>query len=376
MENTWAFLFFFRVLFLLPLLGVAGLRRRGRLGRCQGGGVSFFSCQEWNASAWSGREAGRALARASFDFFPAARREPGPAVGRTAAVFWEGFLFFFRARQEAAWGASRRRVLRRSPFFFRFLRRSRRPRAAGAFFVVRLFFFGFCVARGGPRPPSAGGRRSSTPPRRVFSPSFFLFFPLAWQDRARVELAVKARSSSLGCRPFFFPVRTRSSTPRRPVPPWRRHGCWSSNGRRRDPFFFGVGRDPQTRFAGGPDEGDRLAGAFPFLLFPPFWGGFPWSGHTRGGPGGGLAGRESLDAGLPGPLPVVFPPPPCPPVAPRQADALALRREVERLQAHPSIVEIDRLQGSAAPPSKRGRGRGPPRRRFPPFFSDRSLAGV
>ena len=22
------------------------------------------------------------------------------------------------------------------------------------------------------------------------------------------------------------------------MPPWRRHGCWSSNGRRRDPFFF------------------------------------------------------------------------------------------------------------------------------------------
>ena len=80
---------------------------------------------------------------------------------------------------------------------------------------------------------------------------------------------------------------------------------------------------------------------------------FPWSGHTRGGPGGGLAGRESLDAGLPGPLPVVFPPPPCPPVAPRQADALALRREVERLQAHPSIVEIDRLRFRARAPRRR-----------------------
>ena len=75
------------------------------------------------------------------------------------------------------------------------------PQARSSSFA--FFFLGFCVARGGPRPPSAGGRRSSTPPRRVFSPSFFLFFPLAWQDRARVELAVKARSSSLGCRPFF-----------------------------------------------------------------------------------------------------------------------------------------------------------------------------
>ena len=42
------------------------------------------------------------------------------------------------------------------------------------------------------------------------------------------------------------------------------------------PFFFsGLGGTPQTRFAGGPDEGDRLAGAFLFLLFPPFWGVFP-----------------------------------------------------------------------------------------------------
>ena len=150
----------------------------------------------------------------------------GAVAGRTAEGFFLGGVpSFFRARQEAAWGASRRRVLRRSPFFF----------------------LGFCVARGGPRPPSAGGRRSSTPPRRVFSPSFFHFFPLAWQDRARVELAVKARSSSLGCRPFFFPVRTRSSTPRRPVPPWRRRG-WPSNGRRRDPFFFRGWAGPANPF--------------------------------------------------------------------------------------------------------------------------------
>ena len=48
-----------------------------------------------------------------------------------------------------------------------------------------------------------------------------------------------------------------------------------------------------------------------------------------------------------------FPPPPCPPVAPRQADALALRREVERLQAHPSIIEIDRLRFRARAPRRR-----------------------
>ena len=43
--------------------------------------------------------------------------------------------------------------------------------------------------------------------------------------------------------------------------------------------------------------------------------------------------------------------PRCPPVAPRQADALALRREVE--QAHPSIVEIDRLRFRARAPRRR-----------------------
>ena len=91
---------------------------------------------------------------------------------------------------------------------------------------------------------------------------------------------------------------------------------------------------------------------FPSFFSPPFWGGFPWSGHTRGGLGGGLAGRESLDAGLPGPLPVVFPPP-LPPVAPRQADTIALRRELEQLKAHPSAVEIDRLRFRARAPRRR-----------------------
>ena len=58
-------------------------------------------------------------------------------------------------------------------------------------------------------------------------------------------------------------------------------------------------------------------------------------------------------------------PPPCPPVAPRQADALALRREVERLQAHPSIVEIDRLRFRARAPRRRLRSVAVS---FSPFF--------
>ena len=108
-----AFLFFFRVLFLL--LGVAGLRRRGRLGRCQGGGVFLLSgveCLE--------RVGGRSNpARTSFDL--SCCQEGAWPVGWQdgRAFFFGGFpVFSFRARQEAAWGASRRRVLRRSPFCF------------------------------------------------------------------------------------------------------------------------------------------------------------------------------------------------------------------------------------------------------------------
>ena len=199
---------------------------------------------------------------------------------------------------------------------------------------------------------ATGGRRSSTPPRRVFSPSFFLFFPLAWQDRARVELAVKARSSSLGCRPFLFPVRTRSSTPRRPVPPWRRHERWSSNGRRRDPFFFsGLGgtRKPVLQV----DLMKEIASQARFSSFfsPLFGGVFPGQATRVAVLEEALRGEKAWTQGFQARCRSSFPP--CPPVAPRQADALALRREVERLQAHPSIVEIDRLRFRARAPRRR-----------------------
>ena len=149
---------------------------------------------------------------------------------------------------------------------------------------------------------------------------------------------------------FFFPVRTRSSTPRRHGSPRRRHGCWPSTGRRREPFFFGVGRDPQTRFAGGPDEGGRLAGAFPFLLFPPFWGVFPGQATRVAVLEEALRNEKAWKQGFQARCRTSFsfPPSPCPPVAP-QAEAIALRREVERLQAHPSAVEIDRLRFRARP---------------------------
>ena len=104
------------------------------------------------------------------------------------------------------------------------------------------------------------------------------------------------------------------------------------------PFFFsGLGgtRKPVLQV----DLMKEIASqaCFPSFFSPLFGGVFP-----------GQATRV-----LPAPLPVVFPPPPCPPVAPRQADALALRREVERLQAHPSIVEIDRLRFRARAPRRR-----------------------
>ena len=211
-------------------------------------------------------------------------------AGRPRVFFWEGFpLFSVPARRRLG------------------------GRAAGAFFVVRLFFLGFCVARGGPPPPSAGGRRSSTPPRRVFSPSFFLFFPLAWQDRARVELAVKARSSSLGCRPFF-PLSGREAQ-RRGDPCLRGGGTGAGprTGEGATFFFSGLGgtRKPVLQV----DLMKEIASQarFPSFFSPLFGGVFPGQATRRGGPGGGLAGRESLDAGLPGPLPVVFPPPCAPP---------------------------------------------------------------
>ena len=176
----------------------------------------FHACQEWDGCGGS----------AGWDVPPRRVGRPSRRLGRwlggrSRVFFWEGFpLFSVPARRRLG------------------------GRAAGAFFVVRLFFLGFCVARGGPPPPSAGGRRSSTPPRRVFSPSFFLFFPLAWQGRARVELAVKARSSSLGCRPFFS--LSGREAQRRGDPCLRGGGTGAGprTGEGATLFFFGVGRDP------------------------------------------------------------------------------------------------------------------------------------
>ena len=160
---------------------------------------------------------------------------------------------------------------------------------------------------------------------------------------------MKARSSSLGCRPFFFlsgrEAQRRGGTGRR--------GGGTGAGPRPGEgatLFFGVGRDPQTRFAGGPDEGGRLAGAFPFLLFPPFWGVSPGQATRVAVLEEALRNEKAWKQGFQARCRVSFsfPPSPCPPVAP-QAEAIALRREVERLQAHPSAVEIDRLRFRARP---------------------------
>ena len=104
---------------------------------------------------------------------------------------------------------------------------SRAQRRQGASFS---FFF---------RSPGRTGRALSSPSRRVL------------------------RRSDVG---FFFLVRTSGSTAEARVSVLEEEKA--------RPCFFGVGRGPQIRFAGGVDEGARRAGAFPFLLFPPFFGVF------------------------------------------------------------------------------------------------------
>ena len=62
-----------------------------------------------------------------------------------------------------------------------------------------------------------------------------------------------------------------------------------------------------------------------------------------------LRGEKAWTQGFQARCRASFSSPPCPPVAPRQADAVALRRELEQLKAHPSTVEIDRLRFRAIP---------------------------
>ena len=156
------------------------------------------------------------------------------------------------------------------------------------------------------------------------------------------------------------------------MPPWRRHGRWSSNGRRRDPFFSGLGgtRKPVLQV----DLMKEIASQarFPSFFSPLFGGVFPGQATRVAVLEEALRGKKAWTQGFqarcrsssPPPLPSRCAPPGGRPRAPSG---------VERLQAHPSIVEIDRLRFRARAPRRRLRS---PRRRFPPFFSDRSLAGV
>ena len=73
-------------------------------------------------------------------------------------------------------------------------------------------------------------------------------------------------------------------------------------------------------------------------FFPPV---FSLSGHSRGRARDRAPRREAVDPRLSGPLPGVFFVSPAPRCA-RQADARALRQELDRLKAHPSTVEIVR----------------------------------
>ena len=116
------------------------------------GGRGFFFLLSGVECLRVERAGGRSSARA-FDFFPAARREPGPAVGRTAeGFFWEGFpLFSVPARRRLG------------------------GRAAGAFFVVRLFFSVFASLTEAPplQAPEGGGVQLR---QGAFFPLRFSFF--------------------------------------------------------------------------------------------------------------------------------------------------------------------------------------------------------
>ena len=81
-------------------------------------------------------------------------------------------------------------------------------------------------------------------------------------------------------------------------------------------FFFGVGRCPQIRFAGGVDGGARREGPSLPPFFPPLFGFFSWSGHSRGRARDRAPWREAVDPRLSGPLPDVFFSFPLPRVAP------------------------------------------------------------
>ena len=139
------------------------------------------SCQDESWGRWEPPKARFALAFFSFFFTRvrsgtgAAARPAGtsggtsqPSAGAVAGRTAEGFFLggvpsFFRARQEAAWGASRRRVLRRSPFFFSvFASLAEAPALQapegggvqlrqGAFFPLRFSFFSARLAGPGAR---------------------------------------------------------------------------------------------------------------------------------------------------------------------------------------------------------------------------------
>ena len=304
-----------------------------------------------------GRPVERSHARRSIFFFPAARREPGPAVGRTGeGLFLGGVPSFFRARQ-AAWGASRRRVLRRSPFFF-------------SVFASLAEAPALQTAEGG------GVQRR----QGAFFPFIFPFFPLAWQDRARVELAVKARSSSLGCRPFFFSCQDEKLNAAETRASVAEARVLALDREKARPFFFsGLGgtRKPVLQV----DLMKEIASQarFPSFFSPLFGGVFPGQATRVAVLEEALRNEKAWKQGFQARCRASFSfPPPCPPVAP-QAEAIALRREVERLQAHPSAVEIDRLRFRARP-RRRLRSvavaEDPLAVVFPLFFSDRSLAGA
>ena len=139
------------------------------------------------------------------------------------------------------------------------------------------------------------------------------------------------------------------------------------------PFFSGLGGTRKSVLQAALMKELAAQACFPFLLFPPFLGFFPCQATRVAVLETELRGEKVWTQGFQARCWASFFSSFLPPVAPRQADARALRQELERLKAHPSSVEIDRPRFRVRGlPCRRRSGRvEDPRRRFP-FFSEPS----
>ena len=139
------------------------------------GSVLFFPCgltAGWTGAEWGG--AGGGFLRR----FAMSCSAEDPPAGRHVFPFFSSF-FFLSTLPLPGGGVEAE------------------PQARSFDRLFSFFFASLVEAASIESPPGGGAQRLQGP---SFS-SFFPFFPLAWQDRT---LALKARSSPFGCRPFFF----------------------------------------------------------------------------------------------------------------------------------------------------------------------------